>query len=148
MDGARQSHKSVRFEPSVKHDPDGAGAASHDGGDGRFTSGFLGQPSHHWLLGKFAPYTGPGSVSHPCACYRKFVARGITIGPHARWDCPLRYIAQCGYCPGFNHEGLRLPGAWHDDDWMTKETVEAWKQLIATKGLAVAHGAPGPPRFP
>jgi hypothetical protein len=46
-----------------------------------------------------------------------------SIGPHARWDCPLRFIAQCGYCPGFTTNGLRFRSAWVDHDTMTADTV-------------------------
>jgi hypothetical protein len=41
-----------------------------------------------------------------------------------------------------------LRSAWIDDYTISPETVDAWKRLIASKGLAVAKGVPGPPRFP
>jgi hypothetical protein len=41
-----------------------------------------------------------------------------------------------------------LRSAWLDDDTLTEETVEAWKNLIDWKRLELARGPHGPPRFP
>ena len=71
------------------------------------------------------PSLGQELLGPSALAARNSALNAVAIGAHARWDCPLRYIAQCGYCPGFIHEGLRLRSAWHDDDTMPKETVEA-----------------------
>ena len=84
-----------------------------------------------------------------CTCWKKFDAQQQrAIGPHARWDCPLRFIAQCGYCPGFTINGLRHRSAWIDHDTMTAETVAEWKHLIEAKELKPARGVRGAPSFP
>jgi hypothetical protein len=147
-DGVGAPHKVVRFDPAaVKPEPQDGGGGQQAGGSE--ASGALFQPSHRWILGKYAAFLGTGCLRPECTCYKKFdgAHRGA-IGPHARWDCPLRFIAQCGRCPGFTAEGLRLRSAWIDNDTMTPETVLEWKRLIEERGLQVARGTPGPPRFP
>ena len=139
----------VRFDPVVKVEQHQGGAVGGVGGSGQQKDGHLALPAHHWILGKFAPFLGPGSLQPECMCWKKFDAhQQAGIGPHARWDCPLRFVAQCGYCPGFTNSGLRLRSAWVDHDTMTPDTVEEWKRLIEAKGLRPARGAPGPPSFP
>ncbi len=135
----------VRFDPVVRVEPQQGGG----GGSQQKDLGHLAQPAHAWLLGKYASYAGPGALQPECACRKKFDAQHQgSIGPHARWDCPLRFIAQCGYCPGFTATGLRLRSAWIDHDTMTADTVAEWKRLIEAKDLKPARGAPGAPRFP
>jgi hypothetical protein len=123
-----------------------------DGGVGQQQEpGILALPAHAWLLGKYASFTGSGALRPECNCWRKFDAEHqSSIGPHACWDCPLRYIAQCGYCPGFTINGLRLRNAWIDHDTMTAETVAEWKHLIEVKDLKPARSVrgAGAPKFP
>jgi hypothetical protein len=67
-------------------------------------------------------------------------------GLHATWDCPLRYIDQCGYCPGFNLDGSRDPAQWQGGI-LTRAAKLAWITLIAENKLTVpkAKGARPPP---
>ena len=144
-DGSEPPHK-VRFDPVVKMEPPGGRGGQHSGGGG---GGFLAQPAHAWLIGKYAPHPGPASLPPGCTCWKKFDAvHHSSIGAHARWDCPLRYIAQCGFCPGFSGNGLRLRGGWIDHDTPSDDTVADWKRLIEAKGLKPARGVHGAPRFP
>ena len=84
-----------------------------------------------------------------CPCWKKFDAQHQrAIGAHAKWDCPLRYIAQCGHCPGFTANGLRHRGSWINDDTMTAETVTEWKRLIEARGLKPSRAVRGAPTFP
>ena len=145
-DGSEPPPHKVRFDPVVKMEPHGGGGGQHSGGGG---GGILAQPAHAWLLGKYAPHSGPAALPPGCACWKKFEAvHQGSIGAHARWDCPLRYIAQCGFCPGFSGNGLRLRGGWIDHDTPTDDTVADWKRLIEAKGLKPARGVHGAPRFP
>jgi hypothetical protein len=146
-DGASAPLKAVHFDPAVVKPElqDGGGDQQAGGNEAIY---ILFQPSHRWILGKYAAYQGTGCLRPECTCYNNFdVAHRGAIGQHARWDCPLRFIAQCGRCPGFTANGLRLRSAWIDDDTMTHDTVLEWKRLIEERGLQVARGTPGPPRF-
>ena len=139
---APPSSARVRFDPAVKTEPQHGG-----GGDG--LQGHLAQPAHVWLLGKYAPHAGPRPLQPECSCWRKFdVQHQRAIGAHARWDCPLRYFAQCGHCPGFTADGLRQRSSWIDNDTMTAETVAEWKRLIEIKDLKPARAVRGAPSFP
>ena len=103
---------------------------------------FLSQPQHVWL-------TGPGynavpagdSRSPPCGCGSK---HGPTYqpGPHATWDCPLRYIARYGSCPGFLMTGMRDPQQWAGDN-LTRGAKDAWIKLIQQLDLPLPTGPGG-----
>jgi hypothetical protein len=131
----------VRFDPVVRTELQQGG-----GGEGQ---GHLAQPAHVWILGKYAPHAGPGALQPECTCWKKYdVQHQRAIGAHARWDCPLRYIAQCGHCPGFTASGLRQRSSWIDHDTMTADTVAEWKRLIEARDLKPARGVRGAPSFP
>ena len=65
--------------------------------------------------------------------------RGAAIGPHARWDCPLRYWAVRNQCPGFLSDGTRDPAAWVGDE-ITDATRLQWRDFAKT--LRPSKGAP------
>jgi hypothetical protein len=58
------------------------------------------------------------------------------IEAHATWDRPLRYISQCGSCPGFNLDGSRDPSQWQGDN-LTRAAKSAWLVLLAEHKLTV-----------
>jgi hypothetical protein len=126
----------VHFDPVVKVEQQQGGG----GGSQQNVPFHLAQPALAGLLGKYPSYAGPGALQPECACRRRFDAphQGST-GPHARWDCPLRFIAQCGYCPGFTTNGLRLRSAWIDHDTKTPDTVAEWERFIEAKDLKPAR---------
>ncbi len=66
-----------------------------------------------------------------CGCANRAVFSVAPPGPHATWDCPLRYIAQCGYCPGFHSDGTKDLTQWAPGgDVLTRATRDAWLKLI------------------
>ena len=76
-----------------------------------------------------------GTWTPPCGCGNHSNAPGYAPGPHATWDCPLRYIARCGFCPGFLHNGLRDPAQWQDAYQLTRAAKDKWVELIGTYNL-------------
>jgi hypothetical protein len=82
----------------------------------------------------------------PCGCANSIIS-GPRPGPHATWDCPLRYIAKFGRCPGFLLTGLRDPAQWLPGDILTRAAKDDWLQLIAQHHLKLprekdAHSPP------
>ena len=68
----------------------------------------------------------------PCHCGHRLSASGIP-GPHAtwQWDCPLRYIEQCGFCPGFSNDGSKDPAEWLPGcEVLTRAAKDKWVELI------------------
>jgi hypothetical protein len=97
---------------------------------------YLGQPQHPYVSGADCSSVPPGQTRKPaCGCLHQFKLR-YNPGPHATWDCPLRYISQCGSCPGFNLDGSRDPSQWQGDN-LTRATKTAWLVLLAEHKLTV-----------
>ena len=113
-------------------------------------TGFVGLPAHPWVCGTNGAPPMPDGVQayHPqCRCSRVL----NFPGPHATWDCPLRYFSRRGSCPGFLPSGHRDPSAWNGDE-ITAETKQLWRRFVsahdgmpALKVAATALG--GPPSF-
>jgi hypothetical protein len=111
----------------LKPDP-GAGVAEE--------KPYLGQPQHPYVSGTDCSSVPPGQSRKPtCGCLHQFKLR-YNPGPHATWDCPLRYISQCGSCPGFNPDGSRDPSQWQGEI-LTRAAKSAWLALIAEHKLTV-----------
>ena len=119
---------------------------------GTWTSakGYLGLPAHAWVCGaRAAPPLPAGTQSFPprCGCID---ALGFP-GPHATWDCPLRYYIMRGPCPGFLADGRRDPAAWIGDE-ISDETRKQWLHYVSAHdglpALSIARSAStGPPKF-
>ena len=61
-------------------------------------------------------------------------------GLHATWDCPLRYVEQCGFCPGFHKDGSKDLAQWMPNgEVLTRAAKEAWIELIRKKDLPIAN---------
>jgi len=119
------------------------GKQAGDGLDLFYASGlaFVAQPAHAWVTGKHAVrHILGGPFAPSCNCVKLIPG----AGPHATWDCPKRYWAVRGQCPGFNPNGERVLEAWNGDE-LTPATRDAWKAFAAT--LRKAHGAPGVPAY-
>ena len=121
--------------PPVKTEP-GAGAEEE--------KPYLGQPQHGYVSGTDCASVPANEVRRPaCGCLNHKLS--YVPGLHATWDCPLRYIDQCGHCPGFNLDGSRDPAQWQGDN-LTRAAKQAWIALIAENKLTVpkARGARAP----
>jgi hypothetical protein len=106
---------------------------------------YLGQPQHVYVAGTDCASVPASDVRRPaCGCLNHKLP--YVPGLHATWDCPLRYIDQCGYCPGFNPDGSRDPAQWQGES-LTRAAKQAWITLIADNKLTVpkAKGARPPP---
>ena len=75
----------------------------------------------------------------PCGCGSKHGA-GYRPGPHATWDCPFRYMARYGSCPGFLPSGMKDPSQWSGDHLTTPAKL-AWVLLITTLNLPLPNTA-------
>jgi hypothetical protein len=112
--------------PRIKADPS-AGAAEE--------KTYLGQPQHVYVTGTDCASIPIGQTRRPaCGCIHHKLQ--YIPGPHASWDCPLRYIDQCGYCLGFNLDGSRDPAQWQGGN-LTRAAKAAWLALIAEHKLTV-----------
>jgi hypothetical protein len=83
-----------------------------------------------------ADQPGPPCTSRTC--------EGLNAGYHASWNCPLRFWAVRGMCPGFLPNGARDPAAWNGDE-ITDATRAQWKSF--DQSLRLAMSSPGPPSF-
>ena len=72
-----------------------------------------------------------------CGCGSKHGA-DYRPGPHATWDCPFRYIARYGSCPGFLPNGRPDPAQWHGDS-LTTRAKQAWVKLIKDLDLPLPN---------
>jgi hypothetical protein len=128
--------------------PAAAGVAIKSEPGGKTTGkGFAGQPMHAYVTGADCAVAPAGTPwMPPCGCANSIVS-GPRPGPHATWDCPLRYIAKFGRCPGFLLTGLRDPAQWLPGDILTRAAKDDWLQLIAQHHLKLprekdAHSPP------
>jgi hypothetical protein len=96
---------------------------------------YLGQPLHAYVAGNDCASVPAGQTRRPaCGCLHHKLP--YVPGPHAMWVCPLHYIDQCGYCPGFNLDGSRNPAQWQGGN-LTRAAKQAWLVLIAEHKLTV-----------
>jgi hypothetical protein len=103
---------------------------------------FLSQQQHIYLTGPGYNAVQAGEVcTPPCSCGAKHGPL-YKLGPHATWDCPLRYLARYGSCPGFLSGGMKDPAQWLGDH-LTPLAKLAWILLITDLNLPLAHGSGG-----
>ena len=117
-------------KPVIKPDP-GASAS---------LQGFLSQPMHVYVTGVNYNVVPAGECrAPPCGCGAKH-GPNYRPGPHATWDCPFRYMARYGSCPGFLSNGQRNPNHWHGDA-LTRRAKDEWVTLITKLNLPLPSGA-------
>jgi hypothetical protein len=126
---ARSSTSTLPLRPSIKPEPNPSGPAPKG-------EGFLSQPQHVYVTGVGYNAVPAGEVrSPPCGCGSKHGA-DYRPGPHATWDCPFRFIARYGSCPGFLPNGRPDPAQWHGDS-LTARAKQAWVKLIKDMDLPI-----------
>jgi hypothetical protein len=109
---------------------------------------FLGQQQHGYVSGSDCATVPDGLAwSPPCGC-RNHGTLDYNPGPHATWDCPLRYIQRCGRCPGFRADGSRDPAQWLGGNILTREAKDDWLKLLKDYNLPLPREpAARPPPF-
>ena len=105
---------------------------------------FISPPLHAWIAGNDVATIPLGDCRQPpCKCARRHA--GFTPGPHAIWDCPLRYWHFFNECPGFLSDGNRDPAQWNGD-CLSAAAKSAWRALISKHNLTALPV--GESRFP
>ena len=100
---------------------------------------FASQPQHTYVTGEDCAIVPVNTVRKPaCGCGNKHGA-AYKPGLHATWDCPHRYIAKYGRCPGFLANGFRDPTQWNGNS-LTRAAKAAWVTLIQAEDLPLPHG--------
>ena len=131
---ARSATPAPPLKPIIKPEP-------NPGGPGPRSEGFLSQPQHVYVTGVGYNAVPAGEVRTPaCGCAAKHGA-DYRPGPHATWDCPFRFIARYGSCPGFLPNGRPDPAQWQGDS-LTARAKQAWVKLIKDLDLPIPN-APG-----
>ena len=106
---------------------------------------FLSQPLHAYVSGEDCASVPRGSAwLPPCGCKNHGPA-DYNPGPHATWDCLLRYIQRYGSCPGFHTNGMRDSAQWLGGNILTKEAKNSRMVLIKDLDLPLAQNAGAPP---
>jgi hypothetical protein len=101
---------------------------------------FCAQPHHAWTAGADLANqpAGGGSRLPGCHCGNQGIA-SYSPGPHATWDCPLRYVKVFGFCPGFLPSGLRDLSQWQGDT-LTRAAKDAWAAFIDFEEIPLPTG--------
>ncbi len=106
---------------------------------------FLGQPQHVYVTGEGYNAVPPREQrTPPCCCGSKHGSSYLP-GLHSTWDCPFRYMARCGSCPGFLPSGQRDPAQWQGEHLSARAKL-AWVKLIKDFDLPLPNciGAKAP----
>ena len=128
----------------VKQEPSSAPAQDQSTRD-KPEKAFLSQPMHVYVSGTDVGIVPAGMCwRQQCNCANRSTASGAAQGLHATWECPLRYIDQCGSCQGFFHDGSRDPAQWlPGGEVLTRAAKEEWVKLINRHKPAPAERAGG-----
>ncbi len=81
---------------------------------------FSSQPTHAYVSGTDCAVVPDGEVWMPLCHCGNAGALGFGQGPHATWDCPLRYIQKYGRCPCFLLSGQRDASQWLAGNILTR----------------------------
>ena len=99
---------------------------------------YLGQPQHVYVTGTDCASVPAGLSRRPTCSCQSHHGPNYRPGLHATWDCPFRYMQQCGHCPGFRSDGSRDPAQWNGDI-LTRAAKDAWLALIEKHKLTVPN---------
>jgi len=98
-------------------------------------SGFIGKALSALIIGNNHGVTIPGNP-RTCACA---ISKAFPGRTHFPFECPIKYHAHRGVCPGWTATGLRIPTAWAGDD-ITPATQAEWRAFQATLTSANVAG--------
>jgi hypothetical protein len=84
--------------------------------------GFLGKPISPLIVGNNIGLAIP-SFNKGCLCAVSIAYPGRT---HRPFECPIRYHASLGACPGWTAGGVRIPACWNGDD-LTDACRAEWR---------------------
>ena len=129
-------HQPAAFPPAGG--PPSAAPSPAPGPPGQPThlTGFIGLPTAKVIVGQdigFDLVPGPPT----CTCAINIFFPGSV---HRGYECPLRYIARFGSCPGWALPGARIPSAWNGDT-LAPATRAEWTAYIIRHKLTSARAA-------
>jgi hypothetical protein len=99
------------------------------------SSGFIGKALSALIIGTNHGVTIQGNP-RCCTCA---ISRAFPGRTHFPFECPIKYHAQRGVCPGWTAAGVRIPTAWVGDD-ITQATQAEWRAFQATLTSANVAG--------
>ena len=97
---------------------------------------FVGKPTSPVIIGNnFGLANIPTGRPCPCAVTSAYPTRA-----HRTFECPLKYWAFRGGCPGWTAAGVRIPSHWNGDDITTACQME-WRTFAANLPSARSMGS-------
>ena len=97
--------------------------------------GFIGKALSALIIGNNHGVTISGNP-RTCTCA---IAKAFPGRTHFPFECPIKYHAHRGVCPGWTAAGQRIPSAWEGDN-ITGATQAEWRTFHATLISANAAG--------
>ena len=91
----------------------------------RPTGPFLGKPISPLIVGSNIGLNIP-SFSKGCLCA---VSTAYPGRIHRTFECPIKYHATLGACPGWTAAGTRIPACWNGDD-LTDACRAEWRTFV------------------
>ena len=96
---------------------------------------FVGKPISALICGRNFGFAVQ-SQSRPCSCA---IFRAFPGSVHYPFECPLKYHAQRGSCPGWTNTGQRIPASWSGDD-ITPACQAEWRAFAGPLPTARTSG--------
>ena len=96
---------------------------------------FVGKPISVLICGRNFGFAVQ-SQSRPCSCA---IFRAFPGSVHYPFECPLKYHAQRGSCPGWTNTGQRIPASWSGDD-ITPACQAEWRAFAGPLPTARTAG--------
>ena len=97
--------------------------------------GFIGKSLSALIIGNNHGVTISGNP-RTCTCA---ISKAFPGRTHFPFECPIKYHAHRGMCPGWTAAGQRIPSAWEGDN-ITAATQAEWRAFQATLISANAAG--------
>jgi hypothetical protein len=96
---------------------------------------------HVYVAGTDVGTIPAGTCLRPtCGCANRLRGLDIHQSLHATWDCPLRYVERCDFCPRFNNNGSRDPAQWlPGGEVLTRAAKDKWVELISQYDLPLSN---------